>query len=151
MDRPHPKIAPPRWLKPMNKVFIALQRCGLNLGGMHTLTVVGRRSGKPRTTPLSLMTFEGQRYVVGGFPGADWVENARAAGEGTLARGRRKEAVRLVELPVDEARSVLRAFPTEVPTGVSFMRDAGLVDKGTPDEFEALAGRCAVFRIAPSR
>ena len=47
-------------------------------------------------------------------------------------------------------RPALRAFPTEVPTGVSFMRDAGLVATGTPDEFEALAGRCAVFRIDPA-
>ncbi|WP_020579406.1 nitroreductase family deazaflavin-dependent oxidoreductase [Actinopolymorpha alba] len=131
----------------MNKLFIALQRGGFSLGGMRLLTVVGRRSGKPRTTPITLMTLEGGRYVVGGFPGADWVKNARAAGVGTLSSGRRKEHVRLVELPVEEARPVLSAFSREVPSGVSMMRDAGLVDKGTPEEFEALAGRCAVFRI----
>ena len=85
MDRARPKVMPPRWLKPLNRVFVALQRCGFSLGGSHTLTVVGRRSGKPRTTPLSLMTFEGQRYVVGGFPGADWVANARAAPAGSRA------------------------------------------------------------------
>jgi hypothetical protein len=27
------------------------------------------------------------------------------------------------------------------------MRDAGVVDEMTPEAFEALAGRCAVFRI----
>jgi deazaflavin-dependent oxidoreductase (nitroreductase family) len=131
----------------MNAVFIGLQRLGLNLGGMHMLTVPGRRSGKPRTTPVSVMRFEGQRYVVGGFPKADWVANARAAGGGVLASGRIREQVRLVELPAEEARPVLRAFPVEVPTGISFMKEAGLVQNGTPDEFEALAGRCAVFRI----
>jgi deazaflavin-dependent oxidoreductase (nitroreductase family) len=134
----------------MNAAFIALHRLGLNLGGMHFLTVAGRRSGKPRTTPVSVMALDGRRYVVGGFPGADWVKNARAAGAGTLAHGRQREAVRLLELPADEARPILRVFPSEVPSGVSMMVDAGLVDRGPPEEFEALAGRCAVFRIEPN-
>jgi hypothetical protein len=41
----------------------------------------------------------------------------------------------------------LRAFPDEVPTGVGFFKRSGLVKQGTADEFEALAGRCAVFRL----
>ncbi|WP_246257145.1 nitroreductase family deazaflavin-dependent oxidoreductase [Amycolatopsis anabasis] len=148
MTQPN-KIAPPRWLKPMNKVFVALQRLGFRLGGMYLLTVPGRKSGQPRTTPISLMNFEGGRYVVGGFPGADWVRNARAAGTGTLSCGRRAEHVRLTELSEEDARPVLRAFPAEIPTGVSMMKDAGLVRTGSPEEFEALAGRCAVFRFDP--
>jgi hypothetical protein len=56
----------------------------------------------------------------------------------------------MVELSADEARPLLRQFPTLVPTGVSFMKRSGLVTKGTPDEFEALAGRCAVFRFDPA-
>jgi hypothetical protein len=44
---------------------------------------------------------------------------------------------------------LLRAFPTEVPTGVGFMKRSGLVTEGMPEEFEALAGRCAVFRLVP--
>jgi hypothetical protein len=31
--------------------------------------------------------------------------------------------------------------------GVAFARRSGLVTTGTPDEFEALAGRLAVFRF----
>jgi hypothetical protein len=34
-----------------------------------------------------------------------------------------------------------------VPRGVGFFKRAGLVQQGTDDEFEALAGRCAVFRL----
>ena len=145
-----PTGTPPRWLKPMNKVFVALQRGGLKLGGMHVLTVAGRRTGKPRATPISVMAFEGERYAIGGFPGADWVKNARAAGKGTLACGRRREQIKLVELAMEEARPVLRAFPTVTPSGVSIMKDAGVVKSDSPDEFEALAGRCAVFRFAPA-
>ena len=95
------------------------------------------------------MTVDGKRYVVAVFPGADWIRNVRAAGYATLARGRHSERVRMVELPADAARPYLRAFPTEVPTGVGFMKRSGLVTEGTPEEFEALAGRCAVFRLDP--
>ena len=77
------------------------------------------------------------------------MRNVRAAGEVTLQRGRHTERVRLVELPSEEARPVLRAFPVEVPTGVSLMKNCGLVQDGRPEEFEALAGRCAVFRFDP--
>ena len=35
----------------------------------------------------------------------------------------------------------------KVPTGVGFMKNAGLVTGPNPDEFESLAGRCAVFRF----
>src|SRR5271165_910733 len=72
------------------------------------------------------------RYVIAGFPGADWVRNARAAGEATLQHGRHTERVRMVELSSEDARPVLRAFPTEVPTGVTFMKRFGLVKDAAP-------------------
>lgn len=145
------RIRPPWWLKPANKVFIGMSRLGMSFGGESpvVLTAAGRNSGAPRSTPVTPMALDGQRYVVAGFPGADWVANVRAAGEATLARGRHVETVRMVELSPDEARPILRAFPTEVPTGVGFMKRAGLVTEGRPEEFEALAGRCAVFRLDP--
>ncbi len=95
------------------------------------------------------MIVDGERYVVGGLPGADWVRNAQANPDATLKYGRRSERVRMVEMPIEQARPLLRQFPTLVPSGVSFIRNAGLVKEGTPDEFEALAGRCAVFRFDP--
>jgi deazaflavin-dependent oxidoreductase (nitroreductase family) len=136
----------------MNKVFIVMLKLGIPISGKEgpvVLTVPGRKSGKPRSTPITPMYIDGQRYVVAGFPGADWVENVRAAGQATLRQRRQSEEVRMVELSPDDARPLLRAFPTEVPTGVGFMKNAGLVKDGRPEEFEALAGRCAVFRFDP--
>ncbi|MCV7192439.1 nitroreductase/quinone reductase family protein [Mycolicibacterium brumae] len=147
------KIKPPWWLKPMNKVFMAVLKLGVPIGGDNgpvVLTVTGRSTGKPRPVPVTPMTVDGARYVVGGFPGADWVRNARANPEATYTQNRRSRPVRLVEMSVEQARPLLRQFPTLVPTGVSFIRNAGLVTEGSPDEFEALAGRCAVFRIDPA-
>jgi deazaflavin-dependent oxidoreductase (nitroreductase family) len=144
-------VRPPWWLKPMNKVFMAAMKLGLVRGddGPVVLTVPGRTSGQPRSTPITPMVVDGQRYVVGGFPRADWVKNLRAAGEATLTQGRTAQRVRVVEMTADEARPLLRRFPVLVPTGVGFMKRSGLVTDGTPDEFEALAGRCAVFRFDP--
>ena len=144
-------VRPPWWLKPANKVVIPMSRLGLSLGGETpvVLTVTGRKSGRVRSTPVTPMTIDGKQYVVAGFPGADWVANVRAAEQVTIARGRHVQRVRMVELSPDDARPFLRAFPTEVPTGVSFMKRAGLVTEGRADEFEALAGRCAVFRLDP--
>ncbi|CAN5713137.1 nitroreductase family deazaflavin-dependent oxidoreductase [soil metagenome] len=134
----------------MNKLFMGAQRVGIPLFGKEgplVLTVVGRKSGKPRSTPITPMVVDGKRYVVGGFPGADWVRNAQANPNAVLTKGRSSEQVRMVEMSVHDARPLLRVFPVEVPTGVSFMKNAGLVTEGTPEEFEALAGRCAVFRF----
>ncbi|MDT5276961.1 MAG: hypothetical protein QOG95_3893 [Mycobacterium sp.] len=138
---------PSRYLKPMNKVMMAVQKLGIPTGPAMVLTVPGRKSGKPRSTPMTPFEFDGDLYAVAGYPGADWAANARAAGAGTLSRGRRLRRVNIVELTAEQARPVLRAFPVEVPVGVAFAKRSGMVIEGTSDEFEALAGRIAVFRF----
>ena len=138
---------PPRFLKTMNKVVIAMQKLGVPAGPSMVLTVPGRKSGQPRSTPMTPFDHDGGLYTVAGYPGADWAANARAAGLGTLTRGRRSRRVRIVELSPAESRPVLRAFAVKVPVGVGFAKRNGLVTDGTPDEFEALAGRLAVFRF----
>src|SRR5271163_825026 len=142
-------VRPPWWLKPANKVVIQMSRLGMSFGGERpvVLTVPGRKSARERSTPVTPMSVDGREYVVAGFPGADWVANARAAGHATVARGRTVRRVKMVELSADDARPLLRVFPTEVPTGVGFMKRSGLVTEGRPEEFEALAGRCSVFRL----
>ena len=146
------RIRSPWWLKPANRIFIGMSLLGMSFGGESpvVLAVPGRKSGKLRSTPVTPIHVNGKRYVVGSFPGADWVKNVRAAGKVTLRRGRRTEYVRMVEMLPEEARQLLRGYPTAVPTGVRFMKNAGLIKDGRPEEFEALAGRCAVFRLDPA-
>ena len=146
------RIRPPLILKPMNKVFIALLRLGIPISRHESpvvLTVPGRKTGKPRSTPVTPMHIDGKRYVVNGYPGADWVDNVRAADNATLTQGRRTEEVRMVELSADEARPILRQFPIQVRTGVDIMKRSGVLTEGTPEELEGLAGRLPVFRIDP--
>src|SRR5919112_26292 len=129
----------------MNRLIVALQRWGLAVGTMRVLSVPGRNSGQMQTTPVSPLVVDGRRYVVGGSAQADWVKNARAAGWGILARGRKEERVRLVELPVEERGPILREFPRKVPHGVQFFRRLYGIS-GDPEEFASLAPRCPVFR-----
>jgi deazaflavin-dependent oxidoreductase (nitroreductase family) len=140
----------PRWLKPMNRVFVALQRLGLTMGPVHAITVPGRKSGALRTTPVSLLTVDGERYIVGGSAQADWVKNARAAGSAILTHGRMKERVMLIDLPAEERVPILRAFPRELPRGVPFFHKMYGLPKekeALPDAFATLAPKCAVFRV----
>lgn len=144
-----PDITPPLWLRIANKIVIGSQRIGFPLGTMRLLTVTGRKTGKPRTTPVSPLTVAGERYVIGGFARGDWVANARADGTAILAHGRLRERVRLVEVPERERRPVMRAFPAEVPHGVFMFLKMGIADAATPEAFEQGAAKVAVFRIDP--
>jgi hypothetical protein len=139
--------APPRWLKPLNFAFLVLRR----LGGMSTLsvlTVPGRSTGRPRATPVTVVTISGDRYLLEGFPDADWARNVRAAGGlAELSVGGSTEHVHLKEVAPPAAIAVLRQWPLRAVTGARIMRDAGVVDDVTPDAFAALAGKCTVFRV----
>jgi len=131
-------------------VIKLLHRLGLPFGTIHVIAVPGRRSGVLRSTPVSPLTVDGQRYVISGLRDSDWARNARAAGWARLSRGRREEAVRLVEVTSgEESRSVMRTFPRQVPQGVPFFVSLGLVTGPDPDEFAAAADRVAIFRLLP--
>jgi hypothetical protein len=98
----------PGWLKYANPAIVALQRRGVVIGTMRLLSVPGRKSGTLRTTPVSSLRVEGERYIIAGLEDADWVKNVRSAGWGILSRGRDQERVNLVELPPKECGPVLR-------------------------------------------
>ena len=137
----------PWWLGPASRLNMLLLRLGLRIGTQHVLSVPGRRSGRLRSTPVSLVTLDQTRYIVSG-EGLAWVKNARAASWGTLLRAGHRERVMLTELPPEERGPILRAFWHQVPGGRSFIaRLFGLAPDASADDFEAAAPRCPVFRI----
>jgi hypothetical protein len=135
----------PKWLKFANRLIIALNRLGMSFGTWYILSIPGRKTGKMRSTPVSVLHVNGQRYVVTGFE-TQWVKNTRKEGRGMLARGRKKEQVVLVELPVEERPPILREFPRQVPHGVPFFEKL-LNIPGDPEALAAAAPRCPVFRL----
>jgi deazaflavin-dependent oxidoreductase (nitroreductase family) len=95
-----------------------MSRIGLTMGPVCVLTVPGRRTGKPRSTPVSPLTVSGGRYMVAGLPDSDWARNVRAAGHAQLSRGRRREPVTVTEVTDSKLKEqVMRAYPREVPRG----------------------------------
>jgi deazaflavin-dependent oxidoreductase (nitroreductase family) len=128
----------PRFIRIANVLTTSLLRAGVNLVGFghhptYLLTVRGRKSGEPRSTPVSVVERDGKRYLFAPYGGVDWVRNLRAAGTATLTRGRRVEEIRATELPRDEAGRVLKAF---IETGNPMGRFFGVTSESTHAEFE---------------
>lgn len=140
----------PRWVNPVSSVIIRLQKIGIAFFSFYVLSIPGRKTGLMRESVVSPFTVDGRRYVLS-FGQLAWVRNARAAGWGTLRRGRSLARVALVEVKSPESRAVVREFPRQIPAGVQFFVRLGLVEKPAgPDEFETAVERLALFRIDPA-
>jgi deazaflavin-dependent oxidoreductase (nitroreductase family) len=93
-----------------NPLIAFFTRLGLSMRGSRILAVRGRKSGAWRTTPVNLLTLEGQRYLVAPRGDTQWSRNLRAAGVGELRLGRKREEFRVEELPDAAKPDVLRAY-----------------------------------------
>ena len=141
----------PPMLKYGNALVKLFHRIGLPIGPPRILTVRGRISGQPRSTPVSLVALDGGRYVVAGRS-MEWVKNVRAAGEGELQHGRRREQVTFTELPEHERGPVLRAYWHQHSQGRKVAaRIFEVGDDAGPDDFAAAAPRCVAFRLEAPR
>lgn len=98
----------PKVVKSYNRIIVALLRSGAPLGPMALLTVAGRTTGKPRSTPVALNPDGAGWRLTAAYGVGDWVKNLRAAGEATLTiRGRRVPVV-VAELAPNEAAPLLK-------------------------------------------
>ena len=131
-----------------NRLLVGLAKVGIPLGRVHVLTTTGRRTGQKRNVPIGVVTIAGQRLVFQAYPKAAWVANVRAAPTATISHGRRRTQVRLVELPVEERRLLLRhQLENSPPRAGKLLVTTGLVDSPSPEDVASEAERIAVFRI----
>jgi deazaflavin-dependent oxidoreductase (nitroreductase family) len=123
-----------------------LTRHGLSVWGSRVLAVRGRKSGEWRTTPVNLLTHEGDQYLVAPRGTTQWVRNLRAAGNGELRVGRRAETFTYVELADEEKVDVMRAYLKrwKFEVGVFFQ---GVDAKASDEEILRIAPGYPVFRI----
>ena len=98
------------WRRGLNAVVRPLARLGIGPRALHLLTVSGRKSGRPWSTPVTLVEAGGERWLVAPYGVRSWVLNARAAGTVELRRGRRSEQLRVVEAGGEDAVAVLREY-----------------------------------------
>jgi deazaflavin-dependent oxidoreductase (nitroreductase family) len=141
----------PRYVPVVNVVLKFLTRRGVKAGPVSIITVAGRRSGRPHSTPVTPWVVDGKRYVIAGISTSDWSRNARAAGAGTLTSGRTTTRVRLTEVtdPALKERVVV-AFGTENRGAASFLKQIGVAPERTPEGFAAAVPHVAVFEVTPA-
>jgi deazaflavin-dependent oxidoreductase (nitroreductase family) len=128
-----------------NSLIGPLARLGLAGRRTHVLTVPGRKTGRPRSTPVQLLVLDGQRWLVAPYGPGDWVKNARAAGAVELTRARKTERVRVDEVGPEEAAPVLREYLRHT----SIVKPYFDATADSPVEaFAAEAARHPVFRVS---
>lgn len=114
------------------------------MGPVHLLSVPGRKSGILRSTPVSPLMYNEQRWLVAGFAEADWVKNIRVSRWGILVKGKHAERVEVMEVPVGERAPILQAFIQHMPGG----RFAFSIGPNEPlAAFEAIASNHPIFQI----
>jgi deazaflavin-dependent oxidoreductase (nitroreductase family) len=116
----------PRYVPFFNVFARRLLRAGTPMGPNVLVTIRGRTSGLPRTTPLAIVEHAGRRWVWAPYGEVDWVRNMRAAGEATITSGRRTEEVTATELdPAQRVvffEDVMVAVARSMPLGPWFIR-----------------------------
>jgi deazaflavin-dependent oxidoreductase (nitroreductase family) len=130
----------------INLVFGMMTRRGLGKSYRHILTVRGRKTGEPRSTPVDIMQDGDQRWLVAGYGVTNWVHNARTAGEVQISRGRHQETLRVAELTAEDSVPVLRQYLREVPVTRAYF---DVTADSTDEQFSAEAARHPVFRLIP--
>jgi deazaflavin-dependent oxidoreductase (nitroreductase family) len=130
-----------------NRLVAALTGRGVSVLGSRVLEVTGRTSGEPRRTPVNLLDFEGERYLVSPRGETQWVRNLRVSGEGRLFVGKRSESFTAVELAGDDKAPVIRAYLERWKLEVGVFFDGVGPDSSDQEMLEA-APKHPVFRLA---
>ena len=102
----------PGWFttRVFNRIVALMTGAGIGVYGSRVLEVPGRRSGQPRRTPVNLLRFEGDQYLVAPRGHTQWVKNLRASGSGRLLLGRRADRFTATEVADADKPPLLRAY-----------------------------------------
>ena len=131
----------------VNSLMRALLHVGIAPPGTYLLTVRGRRTGRPHSTPVTLVECDEGRWLVAPYGAVGWVRNARTAGHVQLSRGHRSDEHEIEEVHGDEAAGVLQTYVRRVRVVRAFFDAA-------PDSplaaFAAETSQHPVFRLLVS-
>jgi deazaflavin-dependent oxidoreductase (nitroreductase family) len=129
-----------------NRTVAGLTRLGVSVYGSRVLVVRGRTSGLPRSVPVNLLSYEGDRYLVAPRGTTQWVRNLRASGEGELRLGRRTEHFTATEIADENKLEVLRHYLKRWAWEVGAFFD-GVGGKASDDDLRRIAPDHPIFRI----
>jgi deazaflavin-dependent oxidoreductase (nitroreductase family) len=142
----------PRQVSLISPVLKFLLVLGIPLGPNALITIRGRTSGLPRTTPVAIIEVAGRRWIWSPWGEVHWVRNLRAAGCAALSIQRHTEEVSATELDPEERvayfRDVFAPYVRSMRGGTTFVRLLDGVD--LTDPVKAAEGR-VVFELHPVR
>ena len=146
------KTRVPSFVDIFNPLARRMLGAGLPLGPNALITIRGRKSGEPRATPIALIEIEGRRWVSSPFGDVNWVRNLRAAGEATLAIGRKQQSVTAIELSKEERvaffRDLMGPYVKRIPLGLGRLIVGSILGaKEMLDDPEDAAERHPVFEL----
>jgi deazaflavin-dependent oxidoreductase (nitroreductase family) len=144
-----PTFQEPGWFTRhvFNPMVNLAMRLGISLAGSRILEVRGRKSGEWRRTPVNLLVFEGERYLVAPRGETQWVRNMRVSGGGRLVLGRRAEEFEASELPNEQRPALLRAYLKKWKWEVNQFF-GGVGPEASDEELLRIAPEHPVFRIS---
>lgn len=140
---------PNRAARAGNAVIRWLAEAGISVAGTRALRVRGRKSGRPRSVVINLLTVDGVDYLVSPRGNTQWARNVRAAGVVEVGPRWRRRPARVTE--VEDARKpeilrrYLRRWYWQVKDYVG-----GLTPDSGDDQMRAVAPTIPVFALTPA-
>jgi deazaflavin-dependent oxidoreductase (nitroreductase family) len=74
------------------------------------LEVPGRVTGRPRSTPVAVLDYDGAEYLVAAYGDTEWSRNLRASGRGRLRRKGRVDDITAEEVPAERLPELVAEY-----------------------------------------
>ena len=133
----------------MNRAVLLGARLGRDIDGVRELEVRGRRTGKPRRTPLKVVEVGRERYVVSLQGSSGWVRNLRSARTARLRFGREVEEVLATEIADEEKRRIALAYLATGSREETRQRLAWAAEGVGEEDARRGAATVPMFRLSP--
>jgi deazaflavin-dependent oxidoreductase (nitroreductase family) len=134
-----------RWHRLENALMSTITRVGM-VPNSYLLTTIGRKTGRRRTNPVTIVDLDGHRWLVAPYGVVPWVLNARASGDVVLTRGRHHQRFTIRAASAEESGPVLKRYLNIASATRSYFtahRDS------PPEEFVKEAHEHPVFELLP--
>jgi len=138
-------IRPSFPVRVVNRLYGWITGIGFGRPNSYLLQVSGRKTGKIRSVPINVLSYNGKLFLVGTRGHTQWSRNALANRNITLKRGRLRTEFRLREVLDAEKPKILKAYVNR------FRRISGrffpLPASAPSGAFAPIAARYPVFEL----
>lgn len=141
---------PSRAARAANAAIRWLAETGVSIAGTRALRIRGRKTGKPRSVVVNLLSVDGVDYLVSPRGNTQWARNVRAAG--VVEMGPRWHPKRALVREVDDAAkpAILRRYLARWYWQVKGFVPAWLTPDSGDQQLRAAAPSIPVFALTPA-